>query len=293
MRPRTLFLCAIFTALATAGSQVFAQGGCSSASFKVARSFDIGTNTAFSRVALVTGDLSGDGKPDVAATDLEGNSVAVFLNDGNGWFPTPTKFGVGTRPSAIVQADFNGDSKPDLITANSGSNNVSVLLGAGGGAFGPATNFAAGTGPGSLTLGDFNGDGKIDVGVGNVNSNNVSLLLGNGAGAFSAAPGPPVTFAGRVIAVNSADFNSDGKRDLVVGTNGVGQSENGFFVLTGNGAGGFSSPSLVFGAAGLATSTADLNGDSKADLVLGLFGGMVVAIGDGAGGFSAPDIFNV
>ncbi len=273
--------------------QAFAQVGCSTAGFKVARSFDIGSNTAFSRVALVAGDLNGDGKPDVVATDLEGNSVAVFLNDSNGWFPTPTKFGVGTRPSAIAQADFNGDSKPDLVIANSGSGNVSVLLGSGGGAFGPATNFGAGIGPGSLTVGDFNGDSKIDVVVGNVDGRNVTLLLGNGAGAFSPAPGLPLAFEGQVLSVNSSDFNSDAKRDLVVGTYGVGQSENGFFVLSGNGAGGFSAPLKVFDAGGLATSTADLNGDSKADLVLGHFGGMVVAIGDGAGGFSPPTLFNV
>jgi Calx-beta domain/FG-GAP-like repeat len=271
--------------------QVFAQGGCSTAGFRVARSFDIGTNTAFSRVALAADDFNGDGKSDIAATDLEGNSVAVFLNDGNGWFPAPTKFAVGTRPSAIAYADINGDSKPDLITANSGSNNVSVLLGASGGAFGPATNFAAGTGPGSLTLGDFNGDGNIDIVVGNVESRNVSLLLGNGTGSFS--PGPSLIFEGQVLAVNSADFNSDSKRDLVVTTYGVGQSENGLFVLTGNGAGGFSAPLLVFGAAGLAISTADLNGDSKPDLVQGHFGGMVVAIGNGAGGFSPPTLFNL
>jgi hypothetical protein len=287
-------LTGIFTTFLTqAALPTRAAGGCSTADFAVARSFDIGTNSGFSRVSLSVADFNGDGKTDVAATDLEGNAVAVFLNDGTGWFASPTKLAVGLSPSAVTIADFNGDGRPDLAVANSGSNNVSVLLGSDGGNFGAATAFGAGTGPGSLAVGDFNGDGKIDIAVGNIQGRSVSMLLGDGTGAFSTAPGSPFALVGQVLAVNSADFNSDTKRDLVVGTNGATQDENGFFVLTGNGAGGFSSQSRVFTNGGLAAAAGDLSGDGDADLVLGHFGGMAVLIGDGAGNFSAPTLFTL
>jgi hypothetical protein len=289
-RTPKLQICLLFgitALLLSAGATPARADGCSTADFKVARSFDIGTNTSFPRLALATDDFNGDGKPDVAATDLEGNAVAVFLNDGTGWF-APTKLTVGSRPSAIAVGDFNGDSDPDIVVANAGSNNISVLLGAAGGTFGQPTSFAVGNGPRALAIGDVNGDGKVDIVVGHEEGRSLSVLLGNGGGAFVNASGSPIALAGQVLGLTVADFNSDTKNDLVVAMTGVGNLENGYFLLIGNGAGGFSTPTQVFENSGVAATAADVNGDSKPDLILGHFGGVAVLIGNGVGGFSVP-----
>jgi Calx-beta domain/FG-GAP-like repeat/FG-GAP repeat len=285
VKSHALFLCGILAAFLISGAQrVSAADACSPAALKVARSFDVGSNGGLTPLAFAAADFNGDGRPDFAATDAEGNSVAVLLNDGTGWFAAPVKFAVGTRPSSVAVADLNADGQPDLFVTNSGSNNVSVLLGGGGGVFGPASNFAVGADPRAAAFGDFNGDSKLDAAVANVGGHSVTILLGNGAGSFSQT-GSPVNVAGDPIAVAVADFNSDSKRDLVVATFG------GFFVALGDGAGGFSAAAQVYAPAGTAVAAADVNGDGKSDLILGSTG-LVVLTGDGAGGFSAPTVFS-
>src|SRR5690242_13515306 len=99
-----LFACAVLAALLfISGTQkVFAADACSSGALKVARSFDVGANFGLTTVSIAAGDFNGDGRPDFAATDLEGNSVSVLLNDGTGWFAAPKRFAVGTQPSAVA-----------------------------------------------------------------------------------------------------------------------------------------------------------------------------------------------
>ena len=281
---QTYFFFAIATFLLITGAKpAHAADGCSPADFKVARSFDIGTNESLFRVDLATADFNGDGAADVAAPDFEGSAVAVFLNDGTGWF-APTKFGVGSKPFAIAAGDFNGDNDPDLVVTNAESNNISILLGGAGGSFGPATSLVVDFDPRSVALGDFNNDGKRDIVVGHGFAGSLSVLLGNGAGGFSSAPGSPIDITGPVASLAVADFNTDAKSDLVVGT----FSGDGYFLLFGNGAGGFSTPSRIFDTGGFGVSGADVCGDGKADLVLGTFTGIEVFIGDGTGAFSGP-----
>src|SRR5205085_4730684 len=52
---------------------------------------------AISPLFMVTADLNGDGKLDLAATSNTSNTVQVFIGNGNGGFTprTPTSFGPG------------------------------------------------------------------------------------------------------------------------------------------------------------------------------------------------------
>ncbi|MCP2732673.1 FG-GAP-like repeat-containing protein, partial [Limnofasciculus baicalensis] len=176
--------------------------------FAAATSFPVGVDAT----SVAVGDLNGDGKPDLAVTNFNSDSVSVLLGTGSGSFGAATSFFVGEGPSAIATGDFNTDGRPDLAVANRFTNNVSVLLGTGTGSFGASTTFGAGNNPTSVAIADFNADGKSDLAVTNENSLNVSVLLGNGAGSFGAATNFGVGFLPTSVAIGG--FYAGGKPDL-------------------------------------------------------------------------------
>jgi len=92
---------------------------------------------------------------------------------------------------------------------------VTVLLGSGAGGFGTPTAFAVGAGPSGVAVADFNGDGNADLVTPDnyAPSNTVTVLLGNGAGGFG--PATPFPVGANPSAVAVADFNRDGRADLV------------------------------------------------------------------------------
>src|SRR5258705_12858007 len=94
--------------------------------------------------ASAVGDFNGDGKQDLAVTNVSTNSVSILLGNGNGTFGAPATFPVGNTPSSIAVSDFNGDGKQDLAVANLGSNFVGIFLGDGDGGFAPAGNICVG-----------------------------------------------------------------------------------------------------------------------------------------------------
>jgi uncharacterized repeat protein (TIGR01451 family) len=213
---------------------------------------------------LVSGDLNGDGKPDLAITDSGSNTVSILLGTGSGTFGSTVNYVVGSFPRAITIADMNNDGKPDLVIVNVGSNNVSILLGNGNGTFASASTFSVGTQPEGLVADDFNGDGNIDLAVGYYSSNSLSIFLGNGTGALQSAT--PVTLGGSGnLFMLSGDFNGDGKADLAVPIYG----STVISILLGNGDGTFQA-GVSYGIDSSPTSVGagDFNGDGILDLAV-------------------------
>jgi hypothetical protein len=231
-------------------------------------------------------------------------AVAVLLGNGDGTFqPAVTFNSGGDYPSSVALADLNGDSKLDLIVANECSPGecayslVSVLMGNGDGTFQPPVNYRSGgfeesdddVAQSSVAVGEVNGDGKLDLVVENqcafdisnycVNGT-VGVLLGNGDGSFR----PAVVYDSGgewPYTVALADLNGDGRLDIAVancgpvGGDGCGSGMVG--VLMNNGSGGFQ-PAVLYpsgGAAATGLFVADVNGDSKPDLLVANYCGAI------------------
>ncbi|XUM03101.1 FG-GAP-like repeat-containing protein [Streptomyces venezuelae ATCC 10712] len=259
--------------------------------------------------SAVVRDINGDGHQDVVSQDARGNVALVWLGDGTGALgtgsvvqlnPTAGCDTTGGNPCVVrfptdaVVGDFDEDGKPDLATSNTNTHNVSVVAGHGDGTFGAATQFAlgAGTGPQGVAAADLDADGHLDLVTANTANSTLSVLVGDGHGGFGA---PSTIPAGVTLPseLKLADVDENGTLDAVVAAPGV---PGRVAVLTGDGAGGFGTASVLSAGANLTSvSVSDLNGDGHTDLVAASSESseIVVLEGDGTGAFGSPLAFGL
>jgi hypothetical protein len=231
--------------------------------------------------SVLAGDFNGDGKLDVAATDIATNSVEILLGNGNGSFQSPVSYPTCANPMWAATGDFNRDGKLDLAAACNGT--VSILLGNGDGTFQSHVDYTVGAQATFDLVADFNGDGNADLAVVDNGSAAISILLGNGDGTFQ----NQVEYSAQrgVSGATVGDFNGDGILDLAA-ANDTGSIS----LFLGKGDGTFQNqmvttvPGTLFSVV-----TADFNGDGKLDLAASDYNGAVdVLFGEGDGTFQAP-----
>lgn len=177
-------------------------------------------------------------------------------------FKSPVTYPAGA-PYVITSGDLNGDGNIDLIAGDVNHNDVVVVLGKGDGSFKAPVTYHMAAAPYYLVAADFNRDGRLDVIADNPDAGNISVLFGNGDGSFQ----PPVnyTLGGRPNQLRFADFNRDGWLDLAMF--GAGPS---VYLLLNNGDGTFKSGGVYPVVQASALATADVNGDGKVDVIVGM-----------------------
>ena len=186
--------------------------------------FTTGTNP----MSLATGDLDGDGKPDLAIAHEGSNAISVLRNistSGTISFAPKVDFATWAYPVSVSIGDLNGDGKPDLANVNAGVQTISVhrnTSSIGTMSFAPAISFPAGITPNSILTTDFNGDGKPDLAVAHSGSNNASIFRNTSSGS-TISFATKVDFAAGVSTrcVASGDFDGDDKLDLAAGNSSV------------------------------------------------------------------------
>jgi hypothetical protein len=174
---------------------------------------------------------------------------------------------------------LNGDGFPDLVMSADMYGEY-VMLSNGDGTFRPMGAILPPTPPngvGFAVVGDFNGDGIPDIAGTWAYSDTIHVFLGKGDGTFTPVAGPTYPTFWSPGGMAGADFNHDGKLDLVV-TN-LNANPTDITVLTGEGDGTFdSSPgNTAFPQTG-SIITGNFDNDGRPDLAIATSGALTVLL---------------
>ncbi|HEY3705642.1 MAG TPA: FG-GAP-like repeat-containing protein [Terracidiphilus sp.] len=188
----------------------------------------------------------------------------------------------GNRPGNLYTTDFNKDGLPDILQDTAETpDGWSVILASGPGNFRSPVLGAERWGMDvtqlPLAIADFNGDGIPDVAVAIHGTYYVNVYLGKADGTLATVEtqtdtyNPDIPYFADYSATSAADFNSDGKADLIAEHYASGGTPRALYVYTGNGDGRFG----IVGALAFAEPSGtevhnvvvgDFNGDGHADV---------------------------
>jgi hypothetical protein len=253
---------------------------------------------------LVTGDVNGDGIPDLVVENAlppydagqQGPDTSVLLGRKDGTFASPIASYVGLGDirgtEDVFLVDVNGDGHLDLIT------DAGVALGKGDGTFGTPIAFPidpnANPNFTNVVVGDVNSDGKVDVLLST--TGRITVLLGDGTGNFSAGQVIDLGCGSECYAsVAIGKLNSSSSLDFVVGVvNPPGAANLVTYLNNGDGtfhqAQRFALTDESFSPYVIAVAIADITGDGMNDVIV-QSGSLGILPGQGNGTLAGPITF--
>lgn len=214
---------------------------------------------------VAIGDLNGDGIPDLAVTNMGGNSVSILFGVASGGFTPGPTLTTGANPFGIAIGQFDHSGHPAIAVTCYQTSQLYVFPNNGNGTFGTPFIASTDTSPTSVVVGDFNRDGNLDIVTGNSIANDVSFFAGNGTGSFAlGVTSPALNFP---VSIAAGDINGDGILDLVA----VAPNFNQVSVTLGKGDGTFGTfdqrAEFAAGTQPWGVALADFNNDGQLDIV--------------------------
>jgi hypothetical protein len=210
---------------------------------------------------MSAGDCNGDGYGDLLITDYGSDGTPQgfrYFRGGSGGLEPPTGGTLVERPGFPrgVAGDVDGDGVMDLVTVEG----TTLVLFRGGPAFPAASpdQVIAVPSPPAIQLGDFDGDGDFDLAAASSVPTSILFFTDDRIDLYAAGPGGLATTPARTIlesdvlpdnqlnfgaSLGNADFNGDGREDLLVGapppypTPYFDTSASAVFVFRGSGTG--------------------------------------------------------
>ncbi|MBL7714182.1 MAG: VCBS repeat-containing protein [Bdellovibrionales bacterium] len=274
----------------------------------IVRSLNNGSGS-FSATTLVSGlpapaqfailDIDRDGDYDLGLPQLTAaGRLSRFINTGAAPFTEESRFATGTFTTTAVAVDWDRDGFDDIISFDTTS---AIFWKSSGtarpGTLGTSTTLTSGlNAPIASVVADFNRDGYPDIVTSHSSLNALRLTESDGAGGYLADV--EFVIAGEFLAFATADFDNDGNLDVVgsMGDRGPGSQVAVFF---GDGAGGFTVPSLVtVGSGPREILPIDFDRDGDVDLVVlnrdtlsaAATDTVSLLTNDGIGGFTASTL---
>lgn len=189
-------------------------------------------NTSSELHSTAMGDIDGDGKPEfIGCAWTAPGQIKIYRNTSTSGVinfdisSIYTKIS-GNYSSVPVVADFDGDGKNDVAIVNSGANSLSVFLNTSTigsiSLANPLTLTATGY-PTRISSTDFDNDGKRDIVVSNLQGGSISIYKNTsvtGTLSFASAVSYATISTNGPAQLQCADFDLDGKHDVLVGTEG-------------------------------------------------------------------------
>ena len=236
---------------------------------------------------VVAGDFNHDGRLDLATGNQDEATVTLL---GNATIIAPGglamrmldgSYGFDTFYDEVAIADIDEDGRLDRIDPR------------GPIFFGNGTQGSLPHPVGTQVIADLNSDGHVDFAYLDTSVRGVRTVLGDGHGGFSDGPTAIAGWGARTIAtaLDAADVDRDGKLDFLVSVyDGAGTTTlvGTLLIMNGNGDGTFRAPTSRPMQASFFMKVADVDGDTKVDLLHAAFadrGALIVSYGDGSGAF--------
>jgi hypothetical protein len=268
-------------------------------------------STAGSYDGIAAGVFGTTGRPDLVYPSDEGQvgQVALLEYKFTG-FSAAINYQTGFANSSLDTGDFNGDGSSDIVEGHSAPLNttshcmISVSLNNGKGAFYPPTKtigpISSFNGSIFVAAGDFNGDGKLDVAFTYLDPANqtsyIGVMLGHGDGTLTLTSASYTLSIGGPQKLFAADFNKDGKLDLITGCGYQ------LCLLLGNGDGTFAAPVQISTGTNAndepvnTIAIGDINHDGNLDVVVTnvdpyFTAAFSVLLGNGDGTFLTPVVY--
>lgn len=255
-----------------------------------------GTGSAAWPTVVAIGDLTNDGQLSIVVGTDGTKNVHIISTLGNGSFSMKKVYSANNpfQPTSIALQDLNNDNRLDIAISNSIGDNVCVLYGDENITFVDYAAYSTGIGsnPKSIVIGDFNNDYRVDVAVAQPGTHSVGILLQTDDGSMRNINNLPVGVGSKPHGLAVADFDNDGRLDIAVTRNALAQV--GLFFGLGNGT--FKNQSiisLVTGISPLLIVAADLNNDTRPDMVVtnnANVSPLIILLGNGDGTFKMSEI---